>query len=535
MLRQALHISLPWMTPIRSFAINARLQGIERDRETLRAAATLLDEQEATLNRLKACAQNTMQPVCRMPDELLANIFESVTPSLRHSWPLHLSDDKDNRWEILQYNKTLQNVIMTCSRLRSSLLRAPRCWVFVDCVLALGGTTLEALEVMLARSRNCPFYFALVLQSETFPSSSHALQAFSRVLLPHMHRCETLLITSDRRGAEIPLLVPPNQLRALRHVTFHWSNDETVDAAEGQNLDGKAEAVMLSIIGGIELPLISLRVIGSAQVGQRLRGDFGSIKAQALTRLRIEIVCSVREVVKLLRSCSNLEHLYWDVDEDGGENDSEAYPVLLTLNKLISLRIRGGHSNIRGILLTAPQLEQADLVNTNDLLPFDITQPNHPRLPSLTRLSVAVLGTPAARLAPFLHSHPDVTECFIYDESPLSLDPNDVQEHAMHLCAAVESFLAHTEGTIHSKLRHLSIQIGWAYFDLIEDQLTASVQLVLHMLDRVHIDLHIDKPDSVRDDEVLAVLEGKNSSRVSIDPPVERMDLWPQAWLMKEW
>lgn len=499
----------------------------------LKASAALLDLQEAALNRLKACARNAKQPICSIPDEIIANIFETVTPSLHTSWLHDPVNKKDAPWTVSEYNTTLQRVIMTCSRLRSSILKAPRCWRFVVCNPGSEGTTLEALSIMLARSKNCLFNLALLLRSESFGSSSYALQAFSDVLLPHMSRCESLSITSDHRGAEIPRLIPRNPLQALRHVTFNWSTDENADEEE-QNFDGKAEAVMLSIIGGIELPLVSLRVVGATKVNQALKGDFGSIQAQAFTRLRIEVACPVREVVNLLQNCSNLEHLLWKVDDDDDdEEDLETAPVMLTLDKLISLQIIGGHSGGCGIFLAAANLEQADFSCYDNLLPFDITHPNHPRLPSLTRLCVAMLNAPSERMASFLHSHPDVTECFIYDESPEQ--ESDVQQHAMYLCAAVESFLAPTDGVIHSRLRHLSVQIDWNYFTLIRDQLTASLQLVLHMLDRVHIDMHIGMSGEVRESETLEMTKGKHASRVSVDPPDERIDTWPQAWLKEKW
>lgn len=493
----------------------------------MRVACSLFRKQQSTLTRLKASAHNTIQPICKMPDEVLSNILEVVVPNRHTSWSFDPLTGKVTNWTVTEYKEALRAFISTCSRLRDPVIKTPRCWTFIECILAQGGTRLETVETMLARSKQCRFYLHLELRTKTSQPSIYALQAFSHLLLPHMHRCESLCVRSDNRGTDVPRLIPSNPLRALRHIMFDWTADRTFDE-DDQNLDGKAEAVMLSLVGGIEVPLLSLIVQGSEHINQTLQGDFSSIQVQALTRLQILVTCSVPEVVRLLQRSSNLEHLLWVVNEDNEEDDSETSPVPLILNKLVSLRISGGGRNRRGILLTAPQLEQVDLSCTTDLLPFDITHPDHPLLPSLARLGVAAQRIRAEQLAPFLHSHPGIEECYIYAGRPDALIAGRV--HSMHLCAAVESFLTHAQGALYSRLRHLSLELHWQYFLEIEPQLTASIELVLHMLSHLQVDLHVDTPNDVDTEQVLTLSKGKYSSRVHIDPEEERFMLWRNPW-----
>lgn len=138
-------MSLSCATCLRSPEIGARMEKNTRHLKILYTAAKLLRKQEYILERLKASAHNTIQPIFGLPDEVLSNILEVVIPSRHDSWSWNPMKGKDTNWTVQEFKGVLraQAVTATCSRFREPILRTPRCWTFVECVLSHGGTRLE--------------------------------------------------------------------------------------------------------------------------------------------------------------------------------------------------------------------------------------------------------------------------------------------------------------------------------------------------------------------------------------------------------
>lgn len=335
-------------------------------------------------------------------------------------------------------------------------------------------------------------------------------------------------MVSTTRQTDITQFVPPNSLGALRHVIFDWGHDKTEDT-EQLDLDSKAKAVLFSLVGTTSLPLLSLTIKGSRHIRQKLQGDLSSVPTQMLTRLQINMRCSMQEIVCVLRCSPNLEHLFLvitDLDEDGPNANGRTVinPNPLSLQKLVSLRVSSVGNSPHRVVLNAPRLEQVDVSRSHWLLPFDITHRTHPLLPSLTRVALEI---DTYELAPFFQSHPGITECFILEGQ--RDEPDENRKQSMHLCAALESFLVHKPNTVASKLQHLSLKFDvWDYFVAVEPQITASMELVLHMYPQLQLDLHVAIPRTA--EKTPAISKSKHSARVSINPPHERRSLWRSAW-----
>lgn len=310
------------------------------------------------------------------------------------------------------------------------------------------------------------------------PPSAYALEAVSKLFLPHMHRCRSLCLVSDEQTADFPLLVPESPFRGLQHVMFDWSPalDVSWDRLDPQD-SVKAEASMLSLITSFRTPLKSLGIKGLIET----QGNFGIIDVQALTQLEINVQ-SNGQVLQLLQRCPSLKHLNWTVHET--EETAENYPDHIDFNNLVSLKIAGSLLPDKLCTIAAPRLEQVQFLPETSYahLPFDILRANHPLLPSLTRVHLSLYRN--AELLSFLRRHPGITQCVIY--MPQLSEDDDVAS----IRGLLDSFLPDGRHGCCSGLQRLLLIVGemkparW-------EEVGPSVELVLDELPELCIDLCI--------------------------------------------
>lgn len=361
-------------------------------------------------------------------------------------------------------------------------MNTPRCWSYVTCTITGGeraGTNLAALKTILARSRNCQLDLEIEVDGNP---SAYALEAVSKILLPHMHRCQSLRFKACDGLIRFPPLFLEAPLKNLQHITVQW-------APRGPPLDfdenNDAEESMLSFIAAPQIPLQSLTIL--ADQNRFIRGIFGNIKTEALTQLRITVLCPTGKVLQLLQRCVALEHLDWVAHDMRAPLQDVPYPNNLELRNLISLRIWNEWGSPVGpsCALIAPQLTQIDLINSSNL-PFDILLPDQPLLPSLTRVHALIPANNPDYLAAFLRRHPHITVCCLRTESMRT----DVEIASVR--AALDALVPDSQVAYHPRMRDFSLLTGdttpadW-------EQVKASMQLVLEELPLLHIELILDK------------------------------------------
>lgn len=256
----------------------------------LNAAKKLIEEQQTVLERLQASAHNAAQPVCRLPDEILSSIFQVGVPGASHCWsidPCRLHE----QWSPSQHKQRLRSVGATCSRFRTTQIATPRCWTYLHCLISGGnihGTLLEELEVMLARSRSCGFCLRLTVNTfrQQYPSK-FIVRAISRLLSPHMHRCQLLRLGGDDRSVEFPILISETPLLSLRSISFDWSRDRPPVPGE-QSPNDQAQGLIHRLLGAIDAPLHDLSIQGVHHSSDLVRQPLNNLQANALTRLLID-------------------------------------------------------------------------------------------------------------------------------------------------------------------------------------------------------------------------------------------------------
>lgn len=424
--------------------IQARINNLKRDSDMLHAAAELLKDQQLTLERLYACARNATQPIFRIPDEILSNIFEVGIPCSTDHWDPDWSprSARTVQFTPTQYMSQLASIGATCSHLREVVLNTPRCWTYVTFIASGLGTRLAALETTLVRSRSCMFTLCLELRAKDFSPSTYACRAIASILLPHMNRCQTLLFVSHNLRDVLLSTIPMTPLQNVRHVTFDWSdaNDLGLDNEGDEGLGQNPEETMHSLIAAIATPLQSIAIRHHSS--QVMRRDFEDIHAQCLTRLCLDVCMPLTHVVQLLQRCLLLEHLDLTVDS---END-ESLELTLPLGNLISLRVFNPEG-LGGLwILDTPRLEQIDLTGAYQNLPFNITHHKQPALPSLTRVALSEYSSPG-QVASFLSRHPLLAECFL----DMSGDEHDSIDD---VCGVLECLLTPFSDTSSPHARH---------------------------------------------------------------------------------
>lgn len=488
----------------------------------LHAAVELLKEQETVLERLNACARNATQPVFRVPDEILSNIFEVGTPGSSDHWDADWSPRLARTVQLTptQYMSQLASIGATCSRFREVVVNTPRCWTYVTFIASGLGTKLAALETMVARSKSCKFTLRLELRAKSFSPSTYTRHAIASILLPHMNRCQALLFVSHNLRDALPNTIPMTSLQNVRHLAFDWSGaiDLDIDNEGDENAGQSAEESVHSLIAAIATPLQSIAI--TRHTSQVMLRDFENINSQCLTRLRLNVCAPMAHVIQLLQRCLLLEHLDWTVDSERDDTRE----LTLSLKNLVSLRIHNAERFGGLWILDTPCLEQIDLTGANENLPFDITNHFQAALPSLARVALSEYSF-AGHLAPFLLRHPLLSEC-VLDMSGYGDD--DVDD----ICGALECLLAPFPGTTSIQGRHLqrlSLAFDSGTFVRNHQQIKCSLVLVMTELAELHVDVHgvfIEvEPATVTDVGDVGV-----SARLSFNPAVSLLSRWPNAW-----
>lgn len=482
----------------------------------LEAANLLIKQQQAVLQRLKASAHNAAQPACRLPDDVLSDIFQVGIPFTCDLWSLRSAD----YLSLFDHNLRLKSIGATCSRFRNVQISTPQCWSVLHLKIVQGkitGTVLEELDVMLSRSRNSSFALRIEMQtSGQAQPSTITSRAISALLLPHMHRCHSLVLACDDRNAPFPLLISPPSLQSLQYISFDWSKDPS----RVYNPDTHSEDVVHRILGAIDTPIRGLNIRGIRYLSTRLQQRLSNLQVDALTSLLLDGHGSMGHIHQLLQRCASLEHLRWIVRvADGAGSEIDTHPRSLVLNHLISLGVHNPFTTQhRACILHAPKLEQIHISGHFQNLPFDILQSEQPPFPSLVRVSFW-LSPDVEDLSPFFKRQVHLKHCAIalcYSRRRISTNLNVPMESLLHSSAD-------TQTGLRRNLQHLSIKASAMNAPLNPDETSTLLELVLQRLPHLRIDLHLPEAHKIK----LPFRNPEHTARVIIDPPQALDNTWP--------
>lgn len=339
---------------------------------------------------------NSLQPIYKLPDEVLTHIFEVGVPAPAEQWSHDPRENPATQWTLEQYQKMLWSVAAVCGRFRVALLNSPHCWTWVSYLFDTRSSRgesrrFEALETVLTRSKGVPFNFYLEIKTRQQRLTTPPFEVLSRTVLPHMHRCKWFYFKCDYCEVNLPIDIFTNvttPMRSLRDIEIFWY-DWYIIPGEGE-FEEEALQSISSLTTGVdpEVPLLSFTI--TSNFIQNI--NFTLVEPKYFTRLRIDAPCRAEDAVAFLSLCDSLEHLqwHWTPDHVDGTNSIQTPPRTLSLRNLISLQVN--YTLPTGIALNAPRLEQLKVVDGGSQDPnggsIDILHPEHPAFPSLHRASL---------------------------------------------------------------------------------------------------------------------------------------------------
>ncbi|KAF8317574.1 hypothetical protein DL93DRAFT_2095577 [Clavulina sp. PMI_390] len=309
--------------------------------------------------------RNELQPIFRLPKEILILIVELGIPMIGDVWSgltVPSSLDREPRWEqwtIKEYKNYRQSLWSTCSAFLSLIMQSPRFWscILLDLSRSLSWINPNSMQpsdlIPLKNSleRSSPIPFDLFITNE----ESEMLDAwgdFREILSPHLHRCQGILIASayptDRLFKQ---LFADADFCALKHLILSWGDWRSSVIATRH--DPRHFTFF-----ELTLPLESLSLCDSLKTlpYDVLRTLADSSSLSTLRRLRLFGANPPEMVVPFLQHCQILEHLTWRLPSCRTNKVYSTSP--LSLPRLVTLTVHGFEA-VRSLPpINAPRLEQ---------------------------------------------------------------------------------------------------------------------------------------------------------------------------------
>lgn len=515
-------------------AFDARLRSLRKDLETIEEVLASLRTQQLIAERRRARAHNAAQPCCRLPREILSNIFEVGAPSPLSSWDMAPQERTDAQSARHDHELRIWSIGATCSMFRTIIRDSPRCWTKIKYTLSgnSAGTRYQSLKTRLVRSKNCMFDLQLDIHMHPLRPSPYTLESITNLLGPHLHRCRSLLVYMDDPRVEVPV-VPSATSHSIQHLTFRWGtmNDELVGEEDDDlDLDAIKDRVLSPYLVGAT-SLLSLDLIHAAPSTLLL----GDMQVHNLTRLMLMVSSPLPEIFRMLGRCTNLEHLSWRLryDQEVGEHDL-IDPPHLVISSLISISI-DTESEMRDgarVQLDAPNLEQFQILTESKWThwPIDIMHESQPCLPSLRRIHLSPCEGLYDRLPAFLHRHPQIVDFYLdaYD-----LDDNVTEDFPI-ISAVIQSLVPKPSSPHPHSLQRMTFRTSWKVL-LASEEIVAAFWHALRELPNLHLQLYLfskraDEEPKIRSNYRLKRLQVEFDSRISLSEEDGDGPSWPCAW-----
>jgi len=249
---------------------------------------------------------NSVAPSCRIPEPMLAEIFQFAIESC------------SSKREELALLVTLSS---TSYHWRSVALNAPRLWCRVESTL---GQFDAKFRLFIERSRAAPLHFTIIVEPELPAKTTTKLQTWTRALAPHLERTQTLVLRTRDQCTAKALFPFPARMPNLKAFTWYIKDRSQQIIPEGWN-----SPMLLDPATCGSLPE-SIRIVRKS-LGPPLPLTWDDRALCAVKELSIEGWAGFpdHEIISLIGRCSSLKSLVWirAVDSDDASH-SEQLPIL---------------------------------------------------------------------------------------------------------------------------------------------------------------------------------------------------------------
>ncbi|KAF8308614.1 hypothetical protein DL93DRAFT_2170952 [Clavulina sp. PMI_390] len=391
--------------------VNSMLYAAKRESRRLDDLETLLLEQQAAIERDIARSHNSMQPIFRLPTEVLAQIAQTVASFLDGTLKASLRPSATR----LPLSQSFFSFNLACRRMRTIAADTPRCWTNVVVLITDESVTLpNVLKGHLRRSKGC--LFRLIIYVNAMHSSRAMLRNVLSSIGPHAPRCRYIELCSGLRRFELAQVAETIRdlhwnYPSLRQVKFldntQSPNYEDIRFAPfWTQTDAQIESFDMEFQGGDEVldPELSLNDL--------------QLPENTLKRLRIHAGLSKLITIGLARRCGLLEYFEWYSEEDDPPIDTE--PLLMPCLK--TLRLAGPGLMAGFPPFNAPVCEQIcahEIWEESRMWDEEAewflfrTPGSLASFPRLKRISLFHPGGFTPKLRDFLLSHPLLEEILI--------------------------------------------------------------------------------------------------------------------------
>ncbi|KAF8295739.1 hypothetical protein DL93DRAFT_2234178 [Clavulina sp. PMI_390] len=522
---------------------------IATDLESLNASMLLLIGAIAKLDIVKsiishnihaqravdARRRNSLQPIMKLPLELLLEILELKAPKPQNTWlhrPSPVNDPASSwEWSDIDYESFRRHFGATSTDFRSVSLMSKKAWSLVSLRACQKDRLIPSWcwEELLHRSTPSPFHLKIEYDG------SHSIQDIvehSEALKQHLPRCHSVLISWKAwRVSCLHKILDLRKLLNLKEFIFYG-----ISSLQRYQIPGFTGLIPISWPGLKTLAICNRPDENDPESSSDLE-DFVQEKSLAvsLTRLRINGPYDANTILSFLTECVQLEHFEWSCSKRPKTTsivgpEAEVLPML----SLRSLSIPGEASLYSFPPIEAPLLDticlghDVDLMIDDDLShhPCAVFHPKQPYLVSLKRLMFDPGMYTSSAISKFLLLHHSIEEIY--------LDNTDVPELESETATILVDTLnalasSHPAGAlVHANLKRLRINLCGK-----QKKSPQRYEMVINTLQRVQEVLKKVRIQSSHDDwrvknMFLRVGAGHTHSPYEID------ESWPRPWSLCE-
>ncbi|KAF8306898.1 hypothetical protein DL93DRAFT_2232407 [Clavulina sp. PMI_390] len=387
----------------------SRLRQLDRGLHMLDDIARLALEYKLTIEPERARVQNSLQPLLRIPVEVLSSIFELA--ALRDDDPMQYRTPQSTIPWYIYSSQSFCALSTTCHHLWSIAVNTPRCWrklnIFITDTLT---TPHHVLENRLHRSKNYPIDLNLCV--ELGVPNKFTLKDTLHAIRPHASRLQSFRVCSgcqDLDMSKVTSLIHDYDwdLPSLRSVIIVDTTSRPHDEPTQSNPTAGFIPFWSQRLSSIESARLHFEVLMAHMPSlDEIALPWGSLK-----RLRISCGFDSSVVTNMLRSCPQLEHFDWCAAEDDPEGVLDE-PIELPCLRSITLR----EWTSCGLDFIAPNCEQLCMhqeAHSIDPLAFLSRHSAAIHFPKIKRLSLCLDDGFDDGLVEFLWNHPLIEEIFI--------------------------------------------------------------------------------------------------------------------------
>ncbi|KAF8295740.1 hypothetical protein DL93DRAFT_2091612, partial [Clavulina sp. PMI_390] len=421
-----------------------------------------IDVKRAVVARL----HNSLQPILRLPSELLLEILELEAPNLHSTWFRTLSSATSfagsDEWSDNEYDDFRRSFGATCTNFRSLLLSSTKAWSFVSLKVIRNDKTIpsQQWEQLLERSAPSPLHLKIEFDGSR-PRKQFA--EHSRILQQHLNRCHSILIGCQTwTFTFLDGFLDLSELANLKEFIFHGSSGFLRFQLPS------VVSLLSSTWNKLEtLAICSDRNEDDIAIGPSSEQFVQHISlAASLTRLRITAPYDTSSIISFLTECVKLQHLEWSSSERlPGASIIGPNVKPLHMPSLLTLSIPGETTLYFFPPINAPLLEticlgyDIELMIEDDLSvhPCAIFHPKQPHLSSLKRIMFDPAMYPSGSISNFLLSHHAIEEVYLDNVNASTIG-------AEQFTSLVDTLLALTTSLpdgrpLHTHLRRLRINL----------------------------------------------------------------------------